>query len=439
MHSQVTSLNTQDSSPTPDDAQEYLNRGSLIRAVSACQKILKRNPKSIQSWFVLALAHQEQGEHAKAIEDYQQVITLKPDLPEAHYNLGVLQRALRQTEAAIASFKRALELRSHWADAHNNLGNCLLDGHDYNGAVNCYQQAIQFDGEHPAGWLNLSNLVAKGHLKLDADNALSICQRAVQLNPASGQAYYNLGIILDKRYLFDDALKAIERAVELNPANEMWRTDLHARKGDLANAKLPVEYVAVLFDAYADSFDDHLLGKLEYRVPSIIFAEVSACTPEGPLDILDIGCGTGLCGVLFQNRSRNLVGVDLSPKMIDVAREKHVYTALHVASMNDFMATETAMYDLILAADVLIYLGDLSESFTNVHRVLRSGGRFAFSVENYDGERFTLQTSRRFAYSLNYLRELMTAHGFREERIWSGPLRKESGNDVLGHVLVLRK
>jgi predicted TPR repeat methyltransferase len=201
---------------------------------------------------------------------------------------------------------------------------------------------------------------------------------------------------------------------------------------------VPPAAVVDLFDRYADKFDDHLQNRLHYSAPEQIAEAVKALNPTELMDVLDLGCGTGLCGAAVKPMARSLTGVDLSPKMIEKSRERSVYDRLEVGDIVEAMKHWPASFDLIVSADVLIYMGDLMPAFEAVAKSLRPGGRFAYSVEAGAGDRYTLLANRRYAHSAMYLKRLAAMYGFIEESFATTALRTEAEKPVAGHVVVIR-
>ena len=164
--------------------------------------------------------------------------------------------------------------------------------------------------------------------------------------------------------------------------------------------QLPPGSISGLFDRYAEQFDQHLVEKLDYHVPEMIVEAVAGAERPEFLDILDLGCGTGLCGPLLRPMARTLVGVDASPEMTRKARARLVYDQLEIGDIVDVLKKSPIAFDLLVAADVLVYLGDLTPFFEAAVSALRPGGMLIFSVEGDDGDRFRMQTAtRRFSHS----------------------------------------
>ena len=212
----------------------------------------------------------------------------------------------------------------------------------------------------------------------------------------------------------DAALAAYRRILSLDPDQPEARHMAAALGGGALPAMPDEAYVAELFDRFADSFDTTLVHWLEYKGPQVTHqAALAALGPApAPLDILDLGCGTGLNGPLFRDVARRLDGVDLSPRMIDKARARNVYDELVVDEAVRFLNACPRAYDLALATDVLCYFGDLAAVLPAARRVLRPGGLLVATFEIESGQPFALGPSGRYAHSDSYVRERAAAAGF---------------------------
>ena len=197
-------------------------------------------------------------------------------------------------------------------------------------------------------------------------------------------------------------------------------------------------YVTALFDLYAPSFDDSLRGFLAYRAPERLVEAVHAVLgPRTVPRVLDLGCGTGLAGPLLRPLAHRLEGVDLSPGMLERAGALGVYDALWVGEITAELAAAPAPYDVLVAVDVLVYFGALEPLFIEAARRLEPGGLFAFTVEKGDAPGYRLQPSARYAHHLDYVRECARAAGLRPVLEREEVLRRQAGQSVLGHVVVL--
>ena len=196
-------------------------------------------------------------------------------------------------------------------------------------------------------------------------------------------------------------------------------------------------HISALYDQYAGSFDRDLLTNLDYRGPEVIIDGLTRAGIAGPLDILDAGCGTGLAGLAVKTLACRLDGIDLSEKMAEQARARGVYDSVMVGDLLTGLAAKHAAYDLVIAADVLIYLGDLAPVAQAVRAALRAGGHFAFTVERGEGEGYELRSTGRFAHADPYLRRIAASHGFAITLLEPTVTRREAGVPVPGLLCLL--
>jgi predicted TPR repeat methyltransferase len=197
-------------------------------------------------------------------------------------------------------------------------------------------------------------------------------------------------------------------------------------------------YVAALFDQYAASFDEKLRGTLAYCAPERVLEVVQAALGERrELDVLELGCGTGLAGVLLRPLARRLEGIDLSAGMLARARERGVYDALHAGEITEALAAGQGRHELIVAVDVLVYFGALEGLFARVASRLGPGGVFVFTVEKGEEPGYRLRPNGRYVHGLEYLRECARGAGLTPVVEREAMLRTESGQPVIGHVVAL--
>ena len=379
-----------------------------------------------------------QRKHAEAEEHYRTAVQLQPHYVEAINNLGVSLMGQGKMDDAIALLARAIEMKHDYPSARNNLGNALRAKHMYRQSLACYRDAIAINPDHTEAWGNM----AISQLELgELAEAEASARKAIALRPGDVGAYYTLGLTLEVAGRRDEAAQHIAAALKLKPASDVLRFYLSSLTGEGAFAASPPEFVSQLFDKYADTFDKHLLQKLNYRAPQLLFDAVAAAGVKGPrLDIADLGCGTGLSGQLFKPMARTLEGVDLSSRMVNHARDRQIYDALFVEELVEFLSVRFTQFDLAVASDVLNYFGDLVPVLRAAAQAMRIGGTFAFTLEKYDGERdYILDKTRRYAHSIRYVRSLLAENGWTETSVREDVLRTESGKDVIGWVVVLQR
>ena len=232
-----------------------------------------------------------------------------------------------------------------------------------------------------------------------------------------------------------------ERLVALAPDNETFTYYASMLKGETP-ATQPASVVTSLFDTSAAQFDQHLIGSLQYTLPQDVAQWILDWYPDKKVDVLDLGCGTGLLGASLGPLKGVIVGVDLSTKMIEKAAQRGVYAQFNQVNVLDALqATPENHYDVITALDVLIYVGDLSTVIPNAHRILTPGGRFVFSCEAAPKKvkTFALQATQRFVHQQDHVNKLLKAAGFGQIQMETRALRLEAGEPVQGFVVTAQK
>ena len=221
---------------------------------------------------------------------------------------------------------------------------------------------------------------------------------------------------------------------------DTFRHLLNAAEG-VTTDRAPAAYARTVFDNFAADFEHRLVDDLGYRLPQILCEGVKNLCGQRKLRVLDLGCGTGLCGARIKDACELLVGVDLSPAMLARAGTRHLYDSLEEMDVAEYLpAVPDSAFDAVIAADVFIYIGELAGIFTQVARVLQAGGVFAFSIERATDERdFTLQPSGRYNQSANYIRRLALQSGLSVAVLYDQIIRGAPGAGTPGHVYFLRK
>jgi predicted TPR repeat methyltransferase len=426
----------------PNKPESHHNLGDALRsagkldaAVDAYARAAQLRPDWAEAHGALGNALLDQQKPALAAEAYSQAIRLKPALPIGYLNLGKALHELSRRDDAKAAFLKAIELRPDWPEAYNHLGNVLWDEKNLDDAAAAYAKAVALKPDYPAANWSLGNVL---NLKRDLPAAIACFERVLRFHPTLAEAHVKLAGILAKAGRRDEACESYREAIRLKPGNPEWHFKLAALSSDGSVSTTPASYIKDLFNIYAPNFDQHLVEQLDYRTPERLLEAVTAITSRDNLEILDLGCGTGLCGAQFRKLARKLVGVDLAPKMIEAARARGIYDELITGELKQALA-EPGQYDLIVAGDVLIYVGAVHELLPAVARSLRRGGYFAFSIENHEGEGFFLHPAERFAHSIEYIRDRATRAGLSEISTMQIALRKQAGGDVPGSIIVLGK
>lgn len=280
-------------------------------------------------------------------------------------------------------------------------------------------------------------VLALGEALLAADalpTAIAELQRALRIDPDLPRARELIAVAWLKAGEADKALEALG-ALESSPQVDAMIAAAQAIK---TTPRSDAGYVRHLFDQFSADYDARMIGQLSYAGPQILLDLAALVMPgRGKLAILDLGCGTGLAGVVFKPLASRLDGVDLSPAMIEKARARGLYDQLHIADLETALAEAGPRYDLILAADTLVYLGDLRPVFEGVRARLTPEGYFLFTTEAKSGDGFELGPKRRWRHSEAYLRVTAQAAGLSVAGLVAATPRSEANQPVDGFAVAL--
>ncbi|OWV69322.1 methyltransferase [Rhizobium sp. R339] len=281
----------------------------------------------------------------------------------------------------------------------------------------------------------------------EPEAAAELMEQALELAPGWAAGWYRLATYREKAGRTDAAIEAYRRTLALDPEDIFGATLKLALLGDgIAPDRPPSRYVERLFDDYADRFETSLVEKLDYNVPQKLAALI-ASTGRRYECAVDLGCGTGLLGPAIRAHVGRLEGFDLSQNMLAKAAEKGVYD--HLAQADLSLAPELSgvladalrhRTDLVTAADVLMYLGNLESVFAIIDDLAGAGADIAFSIEDAgEGEGFHLAPSLRYAHSEAYVRRLLARHGLEILQTVKTAIRKDGGKPVFGILFLTRK
>lgn len=276
--------------------------------------------------------------------------------------------------------------------------------------------------------------------------AADLFRQVLELTPQWAPAWFGLGEALEQVADRQGAIEAFERARALLPEDVLGAGVRLARLG-VADAGMSPGYVAALFDDYADRFDDHLVKALSYTGPQTVMEALeSACRSAGrPFRFhraADLGCGTGLMAAPMGKHVTFMHGVDLSPAMAEKARRSGHYVegAVTCGDLAGYLAGQEAeTFDLLMAADVLVYIGDLAPVFQAARKAMTHGGLFAFTVQADGGDGYRLGDDLRYHHSEAYLRKIAEDAGLAVEALSPCVTRQDGGKPVHGLVVVLSR
>jgi len=282
-------------------------------------------------------------------------------------------------------------------------------------------------------------------LKGDLPAAADLLLQAIELAPNFTTAWFMLGNIREQLGERDVAIAAFRNAHAADADDRHGAGLRLMRLGAAPVAAMTQGYVQTLFDQYAPRFESALVDGLDYRGPELLFRAVlsvraAARRPAFFKRAIDLGCGTGLAATAFAKEVDHFIGIDLSPRMIERARSTGFYAELEVADMVQGLRTKPdASADLILAADAMVYVADLSAVLAEAKRVLTAGGLLAFTAETHAGEGVIIGEGLRYAHAAAYVRAAVEAADLKLSLLEDRSARTEDNIPVPGLVAVASK
>lgn len=412
--------------------------GDFETAYQHLHVALRLRPLHAETYNNLGRLDYKQSLFEQAVVHFKKALRIDPDFWEAHYNLANSYASLNQMHQALAHYQAVVRLKPDHTHAHFNLGLTCVELEDYPQAEKHLTQSITLGYTDKEVYRQLGYvLVYLGQ----SDAARSAFVSAVSADPTLMDVHHNLAVLYLQQHDHEKALEHFRQALKLDPNNQTAQ-HMIASLTKAASDETPNDYVEQLFDQYADYYNKHLKQQLGYDVPGSLRNAVGRCLPANPKAgrVLDLGCGTGLCGVVFRDLAFELIGVDLSQNMINQAKTLDTYESLIQSDLNVYLEqTDLDPFDLMIAGDVLVYQGELTTLFKNIAQKLNPKGLFAFTIEHCKTEPFQLQTTGRFAHSKNYIVDCCAQHGLIpliEETI---TLRKHEDSSITGLLYVVEK
>ena len=344
--------------------------------------------------FFEGIGHFEGGRLERARICFEKCEALTPGRSSVLGNLGITLFQLRRWEAAIPVLRQATTADPSLAEAWACLGLASEAQGQWQAAAEALERALALSPQQVRLWLSLGQVSLRVG---NAENALRAFDRALREDPGCAPAWSERGNLMRELHRFEEAARCFEEALVLGGDPELNGFYLASvRDGDALTAA-PRRYVEALFDDYAADFQSHLVERLGYRGFEVLLKPLLE-TGKRYGQVLDLGCGTGLCGPLIAPQADVIDGVDVSAAMLEQARKLGAYRELIHADLGAFLATTALRPDLVLAADVFVYVGDLATVFGSVRRILAPGGCLAFTVElAREGHDIQLLPSLRYA------------------------------------------
>ena len=427
---------------TPD-ADVSCNLGVVLKeqnrldeAAASLRSAIALNPGHAVAHYNLGNVFKDRKMTDEAIASYRRAITANPGYAAAHFNLGNLLRDRGMADDAAASYKQTIAINPEHAGAYNNLGKILKDLGRFDEAIECFRHVTAIHPDYADAYYNAG--VAFKSIG-DVKEATESYRRAILVDSDHALAHYNLGNALREQGMFEEAVASYRRAIELDENNLSAKHLLAALTGHTTQIA-PRQYIVDMYNVYSKTFDDHLIDKLGYKIPKVLRGMFSNLFEDGPhfRNVVDLGCGTGLSGVEFRSVAGRLSGVDLSSGMINEAKGRNLYDVLYVADIVEFLDETVEQYDLFVATDVCIYIGDMETFFASVDRRATKGAWLAFSTETLDGDGYVLRHTGRYAHSRDYILSSARRYNFVEEVSRPEIIRKEGDEGIWGDVFIMR-
>lgn len=375
---------------------------------------------------------------AAAEKIYRKIIKQDPMHVDGHYLLGSLLAERGELKSAERHLKIAAELLPSSPYIWNNLGNLRVLAGDDDGALSAWSKALLYKPDLAEVWCNMGLVHMRHHNIDEAEN----CMRKAVASKNLVQAWLTLANIAERRGGTEEAIQICRKVLDMQPdyANAIFMLSrLEGRPMDTP----PKQAIKNLFDSYAKQFESHLVEKLAYSIPAGIDEAIKHHAGMQRFSCaVDLGCGTGLMGVRLASRVDELVGVDLSSRMLNEAKEKNIYKRLVEADAIEFLNAEQKPFDLILAADVIVYLGELKPLFVAVFKKATENAIFAFSTESSEKANesgWELRNTGRYAHTKAFVQQSAESAGWSFLSCEDVVVRLESDKPVKGHLILMSR
>lgn len=426
-------------------AQAAFARGDMAEAERLFRAALVQKPGSPGATRGLGMALVNQRKYPDAEAVWRQAVEIEPQSADNHQILGSVYLANRKLAEAVTHLKRAMEIQPDLFDVALKLAQIFYVNRTYGAAADYYRKAHALDPFHIDALKGVAQALLDTRREAEAVDAgmkgvARLRDRADIAPPAYAAVYM---IMADAHKALNDvpaAVNCYRTVIADNPGNDVAQHLLAATEGRVT-VDHAQGFAKDIFDALAESFDKRLVDMLKYRSPEVLAAGLRELNPGLARfeTVIDLGCGTGLMARALKETFEigAIIGVDLSPNMVREAEKRGVYTELVCGDVVAAMAVRPERFDLIVAADVFIYVGELSRVFALAKTLLVPGGLFAFTTEIGEAE-VELAAQGHYRHGKAYITRLAGEVGLSVVRAADAPIRMERGKDVMGHYVYLR-
>lgn len=405
------------------------DEGEFDEALVCFQKANKYQPGEASILFNIAHVLYKMENMSASLDAWHELLKLDPESSEAHFGVGNILMDRKDYTTASISYMLAVDNDPENFQAVSNMGLALLEIHQPVGAEAAFARALEL---HPNA-TDYFNLAKVKELLGDVAGATANYHKSIEAQPDSALCYERLAYLLGRTGQEVEAREVIDAWLKHMPDSA---SALHAQAAysDVPPKRAPNQYVAELFDKFADNFDQ-TLERIGYQAPSLMADELNRILPSADkrLDVLDAGCGTGLCANALRQHAVRLVGVDLSANMLERARDRQLYDALYEQELTDYVEQISAAFDVVFCCDTLVYFGELAGILAAFWQALRPGGWLFFTVELGQGQAdYELGFHGRYNHSQSAINRYLSSCDFERATLQTVTLRKESGRSVEG-------
>lgn len=422
-----------------ETARRQISQGQLKQAAQTLNQAQRILPGDARLFMLAALMAEKSGNQAGAFDAMRRCLNVAPN-----WGPGLLESAL--LHARHDQFPQAIELAEKVAklEPHNlQVLAGVIDIAHRSGHTEMAVRHLRRGLELVPGDMELRRMLAQDLSALGQhEEALTLWNDLVAENPGN-------------QYALEGRLQALTAANQINspqaqedaaallalqPDNPIYAYQHQLTQGQTPDQQ-PIEISRDLFDGMAEGYDLHMVGQLGYRLPKLVAEKITQRHPQKDINVLDLGCGTGLLGVYLGRLNGHLIGVDVAHKMIEQAARHQVYDRFHMVNLHDALqATPDGLYHVLTALDVFIYAGDLTAALPNAQRILLPGGVLYFSCEiaPEDGPDLILQANGRYAHKRSHIEALCAQAGL-ETTVEELILRQEAGQPVSGLLVTAYK
>ena len=412
------------------------NKSLYKELINKARILLKKDPNHFILWNILGVAHKMEGDLEEAKLSFENSIRIKPEFPDPYNNLGAILLETYNLDEAINSFNIAIKLKEDYVDAYANLGLVYKEKNFFQKALTILNKGLSYDLNNNAILFNIGEVYeGLNNYKKAEEYYLKV----VKSNPQNVNYLYKLASLYKDQEKYDLSLNFLKKILNTNDNSEIinkakfW---INAIEGN--NLTTPPEnYVKDLFDNYSNNFEKSLVNNLEYSAPKLIaktLLEIKNLKDLG--NVIDMGCGTGLIGKEIKQYCNNLIGVDISQKMLDLANKKNIYNKLYKSEIKNYLTKNDLNFDLFIFADVFVYMGKLNHIFDLIKSKNKKKGHLIFTIELNENKNFFLEKTGRYSHSKDYIIRCLNKLNYKVLKFLNINLRKHKNGYVKGALIL---